>query len=114
MQARINAADANQQVALANFRQTVLDALTEMQLSLDSYNLSRRQQLIQQQQLEAIEHAVNLSQLRFNAGNADFLELLDAQRELLSAREQQAQLTHQNFSRLVALYRSFAGPTLGS
>ncbi len=114
VQARINAADANQQVALANFRQTVLDALTEMQQSLDSYNLSRRQQLIQQQQLEAIEHAVNLSQLRFNAGTADFLEVLDAQRELLSAREQQAQLTQQNFSRLVALYRSFAGPTLGS
>lgn len=109
VQARIKTANASEQAALATFRQTVLSALSEMQLSLDSYNLSRRQQLIQQQQLAATEQAVSLSQARFNAGNADFLQLLDAQRELLAARDQQARLTQQNFSRLVDLYRSFAG-----
>ncbi|OBP16949.1 hypothetical protein A5320_02020 [Rheinheimera sp. SA_1] len=112
VQARIKAANANEQAALATFRQTVLSALSEMQLSLDSYNLSRRQQLIQQQQLAATEQAVSLSQARFNAGNADFLELLDAQRELLAARDQQARLTQQNFSRLVDIYRSFGGAVL--
>ena len=112
VQARIKAANANEQAALATFRQTVLNALSDMQLSLDSYNLSRRQQLIQQQQLAATEQAVSLSQARFNAGNADFLELLDAQRELLAARDQQARLTQQNFSRLVEVYRSFGGAVL--
>jgi multidrug efflux system outer membrane protein len=112
VQARIKAANADEQAALATFRQTVLSALSEMQLSLDSYNLSRRQQLIQQQQLAATEQAVNLSQARFNAGNADFLELLDAQRELLAARDQQARLTQQNFSRLVDIYRNFGGAVL--
>ncbi|RVU35353.1 efflux transporter outer membrane subunit [Rheinheimera riviphila] len=112
VQARINAANADEHAALATFRQTVLSALSEMQLSLDSYNLSRRQQLIQQQQLAATEQAVSLSQARFNAGNADFLELLDAQRELLAARDQQARLTQQNFSRLVDIYRSFGGAVL--
>ena len=109
VQARINTANASEQAELAQFRQTVFNAISEMQLSLDSYNLSRRQQLIQQQQLAATEQAVSLSQARFNAGNADFLQLLDAQRELLAARDQQARLTQQNFSRLVDLYRSFAG-----
>lgn len=112
VQARIKAANADEQAALATFRQTVLSALSDMQLSLDSYNLSRRQQLIQQQQLAATEQAVNLSQARFNAGNADFLELLDAQRELLAARDQQARLTQQNFSRLVDIYRNFGGAVL--
>ncbi|MFN6972190.1 MAG: efflux transporter outer membrane subunit [Rheinheimera sp.] len=112
IQARIQAANANEQAALATFRQTVLNALSDMQLSLDSYNLSRRQQLIQQQQLAATEQAVRLSQARFQAGNADFLELLDAQRELLAARDQQARLTQQNFSRLVDVYRSFGGAVL--
>lgn len=112
VQARIKAANANEQAALATFRQTVLNALSDMQLSLDSYNLSRRQQLIQQQQLAATEQAVSLSQARFQAGNADFLELLDAQRELLAARDQQARLTQQNFSRLVDVYRSFGGAIL--
>jgi len=112
VQARIKAANATEQAALAQFRQTVLNALSEMQLSLDSYNLSRRQQLIQQQQLAATEQALSLSQARFSAGNADFLELLDAQRDLLAAREQQARLTQQNFTRLVDLYRSFGGAML--
>ncbi len=112
IQARLKAANANEQAALATFRQTVLNALSDMQLSLDSYNLSRRQQLIQQQQLAATEHAVQLSQARFQAGNADFLELLDAQRELLRARDQQAQLTTQNFNRMVELYRNFGGAVL--
>jgi len=112
VQAQIKAANADEQAALATFRQTVLSALSDMQLSLDSYNLSRRQQLIQQQQLAATEQAVSLSQARFNAGNADFLELLDAQRELLAARDQQARLTQQNFSRLVDIYRSFGGAVL--
>jgi outer membrane protein, multidrug efflux system len=40
------------------------------------------------------------------------LELLDAQRELLAARDQQARLTQQNFSRLVDIYRSFGGAAL--
>lgn len=112
VQARIKAANADEQAALATFRQTVFNALSEMQLSIDSYNLSRRQQLIQQQQLAATEQAVSLSHARFNAGNADFLELLDAQRELLAARDQQARLTQQNFSRLVDIYRSFGGAVL--
>lgn len=113
VQARISVAKASEQVALAEFRQTVQDALSQMQLSLDSYNLSRRQQLLQQQQLQATEQAVQLATARFQAGHADFLELLDAQRELLAARDQQARLTQQNFSRLVDIYRSFAGQ-LGS
>ena len=70
---------------------------------------SRRQQLLQQQQLQATEQAVALASARFQAGHADFLELLDAQRELLTARDQQARLTQQNFSRLVDIYHSFAG-----
>lgn len=109
VQARISVANASEQMALAAFRQTVQDALAQMQLSLDSYNLSRRQQLLQQQQLQATEQAVALASARFQAGHADFLELLDAQRELLAARDQQARLTQQNFSRLVDIYHSFAG-----
>ncbi len=109
VQARIKATKASEQMALADFRQQVLDALRDMQFSLESYNLSRRQQLIQQQQVAATSTAVALSKARFDAGNADFLELLDAERELLAARDEQARLSQQNFQLLVALYRSFAG-----
>lgn len=109
VQARIRTATAAEQLALAEFRQTVHDALAQMQLSLDSYNLSRRQQLLQQQQLQASERALSLATARYQAGHADFLHLLDAQRVLLAAKDQQAKLTQQNFSRLVDIYRHFAG-----
>ena len=96
-------------MALAQFEQQVFDAINEMQLSLNSYNLSREQQLNTEQQWQASKKAVEIARQRYEAGSNEFLDLLDAERELLRSRDQLAQLQEQSFVRLVDIYRNFGG-----
>ncbi|MCB2425691.1 efflux transporter outer membrane subunit [Methylophaga pinxianii] len=109
VKARIRQAEASSEMALAQFEQEVFDAINEMQLALNSYNLSREQQLSTQRQWEASHKAVNIARERYDAGTGEFLDLLDSERELLRSRDQLAQLQQQSFIRLVDIYRSFGG-----
>ena len=52
---------------------------------------------------------MQIARQRYNAGTGEFLDLLDAERELLQSRDQLAQLQQQSFIRLVGIYRSFGG-----
>lgn len=109
VKARIRQAEAGSQIALAQFEQLVFNALNEMKLALFSYNLSREQQLSTEAQWHAANKALQIARDRYNAGSGDFLSLLDAERELLRARDQLALVQQQSFNRLVGLYRSFGG-----
>ncbi|ODN65581.1 efflux transporter outer membrane subunit [Methylophaga muralis] len=109
VKARIRQAEASSQMALAEFEQQVFNAINEMQLALNSYNLSREQQLSTELQWQASNKAVAISRERYNAGTGEFLDLLDSERELLRSRDQLAQLQQQSFIRLVEIYRSFGG-----
>ena len=109
VKARIRAANATAQMALADFEQQVFDAVNEIQLSLQAYNLSREQQLFSEQQYKASTKAMLIARVRYEAGSGEFYELLDAEREWLQSRDQLAQIQHQSYSRLVSVYRVFAG-----
>lgn len=109
VKARIRQAEASSQMALAEFEQQVFNAINEMQLALNSYNLSREQQLSTELQWQASNKAVEISRERYDAGTGEFLDLLDSERELLRSRDQLAQLQQQSFIRLVEIYRSFGG-----
>jgi multidrug efflux system outer membrane protein len=109
VQARIQSSKASARMALAEFQQSVFDGLNEMTLSLKSYNLSRQQELITQKQRKASEKAVSVARQRYEAGSGEFLDLLDAERELLRSRDQLAVLEQQTFDRLVSIYQAFGG-----
>lgn len=105
---RIDASTAGTEVALQQYRAQVFAVVRDLKGSLDTYNQGRRAQLLQQQQLAASAEAVRLTQLRYQSGMADFLQLLDAERELLSARDQAARLNLANYQHMVGLYQEFA------
>ncbi|ALS98969.1 efflux transporter outer membrane subunit [Lacimicrobium alkaliphilum] len=109
VRARIRAAEASSEMALAQFEQQVFNAINDMQLALSSYNLSREQRLSVEQQWQASHNAVKIARQRYNAGKGEFLDLLDAERELLRSREQLVLSQQQSFIRLVNIYRSFGG-----
>ena len=52
---------------------------------------------------------MQLTRAQYEAGTTEFLDLLDAEREWLAARDQQAVLSAQSFQRLVSIYRAFSG-----
>ncbi|MGY8900804.1 MAG: efflux transporter outer membrane subunit [Paraglaciecola sp.] len=109
IKARIRQAEANSDIALAQFEQQVFDALADMQFSLQSYNFSRQHQQSTEHQWQASERAMTLARQRFEAGSGEFLELLEAQRDALQSREQLAVQEQQSFNRLVDIYRAFGG-----
>lgn len=109
VKAQIKAANANAQISLANFEQQVIKAVNEIQSAVDTYNLSREQQLIKNQQFSSSTQAMIISRVRYEAGNGEFYDLLDAERDWLRSRDQQAQVQLQSFAHLVSIYRVFGG-----
>ena len=109
VKAKIRSANASAKIALADFEQEVLDAVNEIQLSLDAYNLSREQQQFSELQYKASTKAMLIARVRYEAGSGEFYDLLDAERVWLNSRDQLAQVQHLSFEKLVSVYRVFGG-----
>ena len=107
--ARIEAADARTQAALADFDQTVLEALQETETALSNYanELDRRTALTEAR--DQANRALELSRLRFTAGAESFLTVLDAQRTLVQSEAQLAQSDALVTTYQVALFKALAG-----
>jgi multidrug efflux system outer membrane protein len=109
IKSRIKVTEIEQQIALAEFEQTVFNALADMRLSLTGYSLSQQQLAKTQLQWQATNAALNIEKARYQAGSGEFLALLDAERDQLRSKDKLAQMQQQSFSQLVNVYRSFAG-----
>jgi len=59
--------------------------------------------------LRANEDARNLSRVRFDGGLADFLVVLDAQRQLYQVQDDEIAAREQALINLVALYKALGG-----
>lgn len=82
VRARIRAAEASSDAALANFDGTVLRALQETETALSAYRheLDRRAALADAR--DAARRAAEIERARLRAGRANSLEVLDAERTL--------------------------------
>ncbi|MGW8466600.1 efflux transporter outer membrane subunit [Pseudomonas sp. CLCA07] len=109
VKARIRAADADAEGALASYEQQVLLALEESENAFSDYG-KRQQRLISLiRQSESSRAAADLAEVRYREGTADFLVLLDAQRERLAAEDTQAQAETDLYSGIVAIYKALGG-----
>ena len=107
--ARIRAADAGAESTLAQYEQTVLNALEETENTLVNYNRIRaRQALLASAAAESLK-AYQLVHLRFDDGVEDFLNVLDTERRLLEDQRQLAQSQTATATSLVALYKALGG-----
>lgn len=103
--ARLEAAKADQQEALAAYRQRLLLAVEEVETALVRYTAGQQQFEALQRRAQFSLQAERLARVRHDAGAADLLELLDAQR---SARQAQAALAvalMQQRQHLVAVFK---------
>jgi NodT family efflux transporter outer membrane factor (OMF) lipoprotein len=100
---------AQQQEAAVNFQKTVLNAWHDVDNALTAYRAeqARRDELIQ----AAAENrrALSLAQSRYEQGVADFLTVLVAETNVLTAEQQLASSTTTVSSNLVALYKALGG-----
>jgi NodT family efflux transporter outer membrane factor (OMF) lipoprotein len=101
--------EAQQKEAALNYQKTVLQAWHDVDNALTAYHAeqARRDQLVQA--VAQNERAVALAQSRYQQGVADFLQVLDAERNLLSTQQQLALSTTIVSTDLVALYKALGG-----
>ena len=104
-----DAAIARLDQALIAYRAAVLNALREVADAVDAYQRSAEQLESQQQRVTAQREALRLADKRFGAGVVSFIEVLDAQRQLLAAETEvvNARLTRQ--LALAQVYRALGG-----
>ena len=119
VKARVDVSRAREAEAQAQYNQTVLRALEEVESSLVRYRTTRARVERIQDAASASERAAELARLRFSSGVADFLQVLDAERTQLEAQDQLAQGRTEAATAYAALYKALGGnwpnetPTVG-
>ncbi|MHA8049450.1 TolC family protein, partial [Roseomonas mucosa] len=107
--ANLRTARAQQAEAALAYRGTVLNALGEVEDSLVAYRTDRAQLESLDQSVRSADTALSLARSRYNSGLSNFIDVLDAQRTLVQARQQRLQATLSLTTDLVSLYKALGG-----
>jgi multidrug efflux pump len=109
VRARIRAADARTEAALAQYEQRVLLALEETETTLVNFTRQQVRRDLLQASAQASQKAQDLARQRYQFGVADFLTVLDAERTLLEAQDRLADSETLTATALVAVYKAIGG-----
>lgn len=95
--------------ALIGYRATALNALREVADAVDAYDRAGEQLARQTERVTAQREALRLADKRFAAGVVSFIEVLDAQRQLLAAETDFVNTRLARQLALVQVYRALGG-----
>jgi multidrug efflux system outer membrane protein len=109
VRARIQAADARAEAALAAYERTVLTTLEETENALVDFGREQSRRDFLRESEQASETAATLARQRYENGATDFLTVLDAERVLLEAQDQLAISQTRSATALVTVYKSLGG-----
>ena len=109
VKARADRARSFEAEARAQYDQTVLQALEEVESSLVAYRSALGRVDRTREAAEASARAADLARLRFTGGVADFLQVLDAERTQLETENQLAQARTDASTAYAALYKALGG-----
>lgn len=106
-------ARARETIEVATYERTVQIAFREVSDALSDRKFLAEQIVAQQRAVNAQQAITRLARLRYNNGVAQFLEVLDAERNLFSAQQTLIQLRGAQLSSLVTLYAALGGGIAG-
>jgi multidrug efflux system outer membrane protein len=106
---RVDVAHAKALEAQTQHTATVLRALEETEIALETYDRAHARLAILDQAVRSSARAATLAQQRFEAGLTDVLQVLDAERTLLDAENQLASGHTAAATALVAVYKATGG-----
>ena len=98
-----------EQIALLNYKQTLLDAGQEVSDALYAVESAQRNLDIHQKQCRELERTVETSTALYKTGNATYLELLTAQQSLLNARLNMVSDSFTHCQAIITLYHALGG-----
>ncbi|WLH37529.1 efflux transporter outer membrane subunit [Pseudomonas sp. FP2196] len=102
-------ATARQQELLENYRGAIINGFADVEKALNSIRRLDEQRLWQNEELSQAQTAFNIAQSRYEAGAEDLLTVLETQRTLYAAQDQNAQLRLSRVQASIALYKALGG-----
>lgn len=109
VRAQIKVANAEEEIALANFRSSVQQALYEAQVSISDYAQSTEQRRLLELQFEASTRALDIANQQYEEGVIDLLGLLDVRRTQLASEDSLVQAKSGMFVAMIDIYQAFGG-----
>ena len=109
IRANLDLAEVRRDVAVANYEKSVKGAFREVADALSNRRWLALQVDIGKTTLAAQSERARLAKLRYDTGAAPYLEVLDAQRDLLTVEQQLVQTRRALLSSQVSLYAALGG-----
>jgi NodT family efflux transporter outer membrane factor (OMF) lipoprotein len=109
LDAQVDIADIAAHASLLNYRRTILNAVRQVDTAVDAYRAEQARLQKLGDALLAGQRAVELATARYNRGLTDFLNVVDAERELYDLQEQYATAQVAQGDEFVELYRGLGG-----
>jgi multidrug efflux system outer membrane protein len=109
VRARLLAAEARTEGALAVYERTVLRALEETESAFVTYGQDRARLVAVVEQATASRRAAQLARIQYREGALDFLRLLDAERTVLQAEDAVATAETDLNTSVVVIYKALGG-----
>lgn len=107
--ANLRIAKAQQEEALLSFRQSLLDAGTDVNNALIQWQTARQRQQIDQQQILSLESTVRSSELLMQYSSQNYLEVLTARQTLLQAELTAVSDRFDEIQGVINLYHALGG-----
>lgn len=109
--ANVRAAEVRAQMAIVDYEKVIQQAFREVSDALSHRKHLREQVSLGQRVVQIQQQRAYLAQLRYDSGAVSYLDVLDAQRELLTAQQQLAQDQGSLSVSYVDLYNALGGGT---
>lgn len=106
LEGQIDSARAREWQAFEAYRQTVIEAVVEVEKALSDYAHLNKERIALQDSFEAAQRAFGLSSDLYEEGEVGFLDVLDSQRELVAAEADFVSAQAAQAESLVRLYKS--------
>jgi multidrug efflux system outer membrane protein len=109
LRANLHIAESQQRSALLTYMQTVQKAFGDVSDAIIDYEKYRDQHAKEEQYVTDLTESLRLANMRYNGGTTNYLEVLDAQRNLFAQQLSLAQIRALQFQSVVQLYRALGG-----
>ncbi|GAB0115636.1 efflux transporter outer membrane subunit [Acidisoma sp. C75] len=107
--AQLNLSKAQQREAMVAYDKTVLQAFSDVDTALTAYDQEQQRRALLARAVQADEQAFSLAQDRYRQGIATYLDVLNAQENVLSGQRQYQDSTAAVSTDLVSLYLALGG-----
>jgi NodT family efflux transporter outer membrane factor (OMF) lipoprotein len=109
VQTQIAISESERERARANYEKTVLDALIEVESTLNAYAKERDAEEVLANAASSAQEASTLARNQFEAGFANFLDVLQSEYALNQSKDQLIQSRQRLSTNMVALFKALGG-----